>query len=181
VNPVVTQILTIAGVLLGSAATFAVTTTTERIRWRRTQSARWDDKRLAAYTEYANAVKRMVRLCRRIAETRNLLGGGRPIDLDAAFAELAETETERALNWETALLLGDPATISAARAWHEQVWQLERLLREDRPEEATFVEAYKKTMRLRNDFYACARADLGIASGTLPELTWNSLQPPTDQ
>ena len=180
-NPVVTQILTIAGVLLGSAATFVVTTTTERLRWRRTQSARWDDKRLAAYTEYANAVKRMVRLCRRVAETRNLLGTGRPTDLDAAFAELAEAETARALNWETVLLLGDPATIAAARAWHEQVWQLERLLREDDPREATFVEAYKNTMRLRNDFYTCARADLGIASGTLPELTWTSLQPPTDQ
>ena len=56
-NPVVTQILTIAGVLLGAGATFVVTTTTERIRWQRTQSTRWDDKRLAAYTEYANAVK----------------------------------------------------------------------------------------------------------------------------
>jgi hypothetical protein len=178
---VVTQILTIAGVLLGSAATFVVTTATERVRWRRTQSARWDDKRLAAYTVYANAVKRMVRLCRRVAETRNLLGTGRPTDLDAAFAELAEAETERALNWETVLLLGDPATITAARAWHEQVWQLERLLREDHTEEGTFAEAYKNTMRLRNDFYACARADLGIASGTLPEPTWNSLQPPTDQ
>lgn len=181
VNPVVTQILTIAGVLLGSAATFVVTTTSERLRWRRTQSARWDDKRLAAYTEYSNAVKRMVRLCRRVAETRNLLATGRPVDLDAAFAELAEAETERALNWETVLLLGDPAAISAARAWHEQVWQLERILREDRPDEAVFVDAYKNTMLLRNDFYARARTDLGVASGPLPELTWTSLQPPTDQ
>jgi hypothetical protein len=32
VNPVVTQILTIAGVLLGAAATFVVTTTAERLR-----------------------------------------------------------------------------------------------------------------------------------------------------
>jgi hypothetical protein len=181
VNPVVTQILTIAGVLLGAAATFVVTTTAERLRWQRTQSARWDDKRLGAYTEYANAVKRMVRLCRRIAETRNLLATGRPVDLDEAFAEVAEAETERALTWETVLLLGDPATISAARAWHEQVWRLERLLRADRPDEAAFVEAYKTTMRLRNEFYACARADLGVTSGTLPELTWSSLESPADR
>ncbi|MFD1051576.1 hypothetical protein ACFQ1S_41515, partial [Kibdelosporangium lantanae] len=103
-NPIVAQILTIAGVLLGSAATFVATTTTERIRWRRTQSTRWDDKRLMAYTEYANAVKRSVRLCRRIAETRNLLTTGEPIDVDAAFTELAEAETERAMKWETVLL-----------------------------------------------------------------------------
>jgi hypothetical protein len=181
VNTVVTQILTIAGVLLGSAATFVVTTSAERLRWRRTQSARWDDKRLAAYTEYSNAVKRMVRLCRRIAETRNLLATGRPVDVDAAFTELGEAETARTLTWETVLLLGDPATVSAARAWHEQVWRLERILRAENPEESAFVEAYKTTMLRRNEFYACARADLGVGSGTLPELTWSSLQPPTEQ
>jgi hypothetical protein len=177
VNPLVAQVLTLAGVLLGSAATFIATTTTERIRWRRTQSARWDDKRLTAYTEYANAVKRSVRLCRRIAETRNLLDTGRPVDLDATSAELAEAETERALKWETVLLLGDPATISAARAWHEQAWRLERILHEDSPDKAAFIDAYKNAMRLRNDFYARARADLDVTSGTLPELTWRSLEP----
>lgn len=174
-NPIVAQILTIAGVLLGSAATFIATTTTERIRWRRTQSARWDDKRLVAYTEYANAVKRSVRLCRRIAETKNLLATGGDIDVDAALAELAEAETERALKWETVLLLGDPATIAAARAWHEQVWRLERILREETPDKTTFIDAYKDTMRLRNDFYARARTDLDVATGALPELTWSSL------
>jgi hypothetical protein len=177
VNSIVTQVLTIAGVLLGAAATFIATTTTERIRWRRTRSSRWDDKRLMAYTEYANAVKRSVRLCRRIAETKNLLTTGQPIDLDAAFAELADAETERALKWETVLLLGDPATISAARAWHEQAWQLERVLHEDSPDETSFIDAYKNAMRLRNDFYACARADLDVTSGTLPELNWSSLEP----
>ena len=176
-NPIVAQVLTIAGVLLGATATFIATTTTERIRWRRAQSARWDDKRLAADTEYANAVKRSVRLCRRIAETRNLLTTGQPVDPDAAFAELAEAETERAMKWETVLLLGDPATISAARAWHEQVWRLERILREGSPDETAFVDAYKDTMRLRNDFYARARADLDVTSGTLPELTWSSIEP----
>lgn len=176
-NPIVTQVLTIVGVLLGSAATFIVTTTTEKIGWRRTQSTRWDDKRLMAYTEYANAVKRSVRLCRRIAETKNLLTTGQPVDLDAAFAELADAETERALKWETILLLGDPATISAARAWHEQVWRLERILHVDGPDETPFIDAYKDTMRLRNEFYACARADLVVTSGPLPELTWSSLEP----
>lgn len=176
-NPTVTQVLTILGVLLGSAATFVATTTTERIRWRRTQSTRWDDKRLMAYTEYANVVKRSVRLCRRIAETRGLLTTGQPVDVDAALAELSEAETERALKWETILLLGDPATISAARAWHEQVWRLERILREVSSDATSFVDAYKNTMLLRNEFYACARADLVVMSGTLPELTWSSLEP----
>jgi hypothetical protein len=178
VNPTVAQVLTIAGVLLGAAATFVATSTTERTRWRRTRSARWDDRRVIAYGEYANAVKHMVRLCRRIAETKKLLTTGQPIDLDAAHTAIAEAETERALKWETVLLLGEPATISAARAWHEQVWRLEHMLREDHPDPTSFIDAYKETMRLRNEFYAHARTDLDVTSGPLPELTWNSLQPP---
>jgi hypothetical protein len=178
VNPIVAQVLTILGVLLGSAATFVVTSATERARWRRAQSARWDDKRLLAYSEYANSVKSMVRLCRRIAETKGLLSTGQPIDLDSAFAALAEGETERAARWETVLLLGEPATITGARAWSEQVWRLEHILREDQPDPSLFIDAYRAAMRLRNEFYACARADLDIASGPLPELTWWSLQPP---
>lgn len=177
VNPIVAQVLTIAGVLLGSAATFIVTSSTERTRWRRTQTARWDDKRLAAYADYANAVKHMVRLCRRIAETKGLLSTGEPIELDSAFAALAEAETRRAAQWETVLLLGEPATISAARAWSEQVWLLEHILRDNHPVASSFTDAYRGAMRLRNEFYAHAREDLGITSGPLPELTWKSLQP----
>ncbi len=177
-NPIVAQALTIAGVLLGSAATFVVTSSTERARWRRAQSARWDDKRLLAYSEYANAVKHMVRLCRRIAETKGLLSTGQPIDLDSAFADLAEAETQRAARWETVLLLGEPATISAARAWSEQVWRLEHILRGDHPDASSFTDAYRNAMRLRNEFYAHARTDLDITSGPLPELTWKSLQSP---
>ncbi|WP_158883357.1 hypothetical protein [Amycolatopsis anabasis] len=176
-NPILTQVLTIAGVLLGSTATFIATSAIERTRWRRAHSARWDDKRLEAYTEYANAVKKMVRLCRRIAETKDLLPTGRPIDLEAGFAEIAEAETERALNWETVLLLGEPATIAAARAWHEQVWRLEILLRQGDPDTSSFADAYQQSMRLRNEFYARARADLNVTSGPLPELTWSSFRP----
>ncbi|XVS62900.1 hypothetical protein ACQPYE_32265 [Actinosynnema sp. CA-299493] len=177
-NPIVAQVLTIVGVLLGSGATFVVTSATERTRWRRAQSARWDDKRLLAYSEYANAVKRMVRLCRRIAETKGLLSTGQPVDLDSAFTDLAEAETDRAARWETVLLLGEPATISAARAWSEQVWRLEHVVREDDPDPSSFTDAYRSAMRLRNEFYASARADLDITSGPLPELTWKSLEPP---
>jgi hypothetical protein len=177
VNPIVAQVLTIAGVLLGSAATFVVTSATERARWRRAQSARWDDKRLVAYSEYANAVKQMVRLCRRIAETKGLLSTGQPFDLGDAFTALADAETRRAAQWETVLLLGEPATISAARAWSEQAWRLELILREDQPDATSFATAYRDAMRLRNEFYAHARADLAITSGPLPDLTWNSLNP----
>jgi hypothetical protein len=171
VNPIVAQALTIAGVLLGSAATFIVTSTTERTRWRRAQAARWDDKRLLAYSEFANAVKHMVRLCRRIAETKRVIPTGEPLDdLAAAFAAFSEGETQRALKWETVMLLGDPTTISAARTWYEQVWRLEHILRAEHPDRSLFISAYQDAMRLRNEFYNRAREDLNIASGPFPEV-----------
>jgi hypothetical protein len=178
VNPIVAQALTIAGVLLGSAATFIITSATERTRWRRAQSTRWDDKRLTAYSEHANAVKHMVRLCRRIAETKSLLPTGQPIDLETAFAAIAEAETQRAAKWEPVLLLGEPTTISAARTWYEQVWRLEHILRDEHPDKSLFINTYQDAMRLRNEFYAHARRDLNITSGPLPELTWSSVKPP---
>ncbi|MEU6154934.1 hypothetical protein ABZ816_33600 [Actinosynnema sp. NPDC047251] len=176
-NPVVAQVLTIVGVLLGSVATFVFTSAAERTRWRRAQAARWDDKRLLAYSEYGEAVKQMVRLCRRIAETKGLLSTGRDVDLDSSLDALAEAETVRAARWETVLLLGEPATIAAARAWSEQVWGLEQILRDSHPEASSFLDAYRRAMRLRNEFYDRARLDLGISSGPLPALTWKSLQP----
>ena len=151
---------------------------TERTRWQRAQSTRWDDKRLAAYADFANAVKRAVRLSRRIAETKNLLTTGRPIELDSAFAAIAEAETERAIKWETVLLLGEPATIAAGRDWYEQVWRLEVILRKEEDQDPTvFIDAYKKAMVLRNEFYSRARTDLNVSSGDVPIPTWGSLMP----
>lgn len=112
----------------------------------------------------------MVRLCRRIAETKNLLTTGQPIDLDSALAALAEAETQRAAKWEPVLLLGEPTTISAARAWYEQVWRLEHILRGEHPDRNLFINAYKDAMRLRNEFYAHARTDLNITTGPLPRI-----------
>ncbi len=109
-----------------------------------------------------------------------MLSTGQATDLADAFEDLADAETRRAARWETVLLLGEPATISAAQAWSEQVWELERILRSDHPDASRFADTYRNTMRLRNEFHARARADLGITSGQLPDLTWKTLETPPD-
>jgi hypothetical protein len=101
---------------------------------------RWDDKRLTTYSAFANAVKNMVRLCRRIAETRGLLPRESP-STSKPRSPTSPKATQRALKWETVLLLGDPTTISAARTWYEQAWRLEQILREDRPDQSSFINA----------------------------------------
>ncbi|MEU5532366.1 hypothetical protein [Streptomyces sp. NPDC020362] len=175
-NAVLQQVLTIIGVLAGVVASYGAATMTERSKWKRSQSTRWDEKRLTAYSEYANAVKLSVRVCYRIAAGRNLVPAGQPIDPEAGVIALAEIENERAAKWETVLLLGEPATISAARTWHESVWRLEMLTRRQGVDSATFVAAYKESVRLRNVFYAKARCDLGVLSGEIPSPTFGSLR-----
>ncbi|MFC4471593.1 hypothetical protein ACFPH6_45095 [Streptomyces xiangluensis] len=170
------QILTIASVVVGVLASFVATSLTERSRWKRSQAARWDEKRLTAYAEYGNAVKLGVRLCYRIAAARNLVPTSQPIEIQDGLSALAEAENERTARWETVLLLGEPATILTARKWHEAVWKLELLIREDGVEPAAFVEAYKESVRLRNVFYGCARLDLGVLSGDIPEPAFGSLR-----
>jgi hypothetical protein len=170
------QILTIASVVVGVLASFVATSLTERSRWKRAQSTRWDEKRLTAYAEYGNAIKSSVRLCYRIAATRSLVPTSQPIDVQAGLNALAEAENERAARWETVLLVGEPATISAARKWHEAVWKLELLVRADDTEADAFIETYKACVRLRNEFYGRARLDLGVLSGDIPAPTFGSLR-----
>lgn len=175
-SAVTQQVLTIASVVVGVLASFVATSLTERARWKRSQSARWDEKRLTAYSEYGNAVKASVRLCYRIAAARNLVPTSQPIEMQAGLSALAEAENERAARWETVLLLGEPLTISAARKWHEAVWKLELLVQAPAVEASTFVEAYKESVRLRNTFYGRARLDLGVLSGDIPTPTFGSLR-----
>ncbi|MFJ6945242.1 hypothetical protein ACISU4_11420 [Streptomyces wuyuanensis] len=52
---------------------------------------------------------------------------GRPADGVPLFAE---AESRRATEWESVLLVGNAATIAAARRWHETVWSIELLVRE---------------------------------------------------
>jgi hypothetical protein len=175
-NALVQQILTLAAVLFGASTSFAATSLTERSRWKRSQSARWDDRRLVAYSEYANAVKVLVRVCYRIAIAKGFITPGQPIEIESGLNALTDAENERAVKWETVLLLGEPGTISAARTWHESVWKLELIIGEEGADGAKFIETYKETVHLRNLFYASARSDLGVRSGDLPQPTFGSLR-----
>src|SRR5207253_3093774 len=66
------QLPALIGVLLGAAATFTATTAAERARWRRAQAVRWDEKRLAAYSEYAHAMKKLISIAVQLATTRGV-------------------------------------------------------------------------------------------------------------
>jgi len=64
------QLPALLGAVIGAAATYLAGAATERTRWRRERSSRWDDKRAQAYSEYGYAVKNVYVQCQRIAGSR---------------------------------------------------------------------------------------------------------------
>lgn len=152
----------IAGVLLGGLVTFS----NDRAKWQRERAARWDERRLAAFVDYAAAVKREVHLCIRMAASMNLgTMDEAPLDKVEGVPLLNATEERRADAFEGLLLLADKETILAARAWHESVWRLRDTVNGTRTvDQETFMSLFRATGVARDGFHLAARESLSVTS-----------------
>jgi hypothetical protein len=168
-SPFMQQLFTLLGVFLGAAATYSVTSLTERTRWRRLQDSRWDDRRLNAYVEYANAVKKCMQLSYRMAASLGMPSNGQPLDVAEGLPMLAAAEADRAVKWENVLLLGNGAVIEAGRRWHELSWKLEWFIRGKLNGDEEFKSSYEAANDARTTFYDRARRDLGITEAIVSE------------
>ena len=173
------QLPALLGAVVGATATYLAGAFTERARWRREQSSRWDDKRAQAYSEYGYAVKNVYVQCLRIADSRLRSGPGDPARHEEALAQLDVLTDERTARWETVLLLGSPEAITAARAWHRRVWQVELFARGMRTDADEYGTVLQQVIADRTRFYEAARRDLGITSGSVPvggpwEASWQT-------
>lgn len=159
------QLLILAGVVVGALASYLTTAAAERTRWKRTLDSRWDDRRVEAYASYAQVVKDIITISSRIYSGRNITTGPSQENLEL----LASVGRKRAAAWETVLLLGHPETVVAARNWHESVWRLERWARgEATGRHEDWEKARSEVNRTRSLFYESARKDLQVSGGTLP-------------
>ena len=167
---VVQQLPALIGVVVGALASYLVGSATERRRWQRQQSTRWDEKRAQAYVEYGNAVKNVFYLCGRITNSRGLGLMREQINIADALNELGRLASERSAKWETVLLLGDPDTVLAARTWHRLVGDMQRFVRDNRTDVGGWEALFDKVEAARATFYEAARRDLGIR-GPQPQPT----------
>lgn len=164
------QLPALLGVGVGVLASYLVAGAGERTRWRRSQQARWVERRLDAYQQYGYAVKRMTTLAMRLAAVQGIdVDGGPVMPLEEGLATLAEAEAERSARWETVLLVGDPATVTAARRWHESAWLLEQFASGQATDVTQWRHAVEQMRSTRQAYYAAARQDLGVGSGDLPD------------
>lgn len=168
-DPLTQQLLVLLGVGVGALATYATTSLSDRTRWKRERAARWDEARMRAYADYANAVKKLVHLSRRVAAGRGLTRIAEPLSPNVeAIEALSDAEAERGRAWESVLLLGEPETIRAGRIWHQAAWRLYGYALGYITDNDQFAPASIEADRARGTFYEQARRDLGVSGGTLP-------------
>jgi hypothetical protein len=161
----VQQLPALIGVVLGALASYLAVTLTERVRFRRDQAARWRDRRLTVYSDYARSVKTTVSVMFRVSAHLGNDPHPHPLTHEDAAPQLAAASETRDAAWEMMLLLGEPAVVDAAHAWFTAVMAMERFVR-DRvrdPDEWSSLLDGQRVARAR--FYAAARRDLALPPG----------------
>jgi hypothetical protein len=176
VPTILNQVLVLAGVIVGAAMSYLTSSLTERAKWRRAILARWDDKRLEAYSTYADAVKAEQRVTLRLANGAGAGSRTLPLASEEGIPLLADAEGRRATAFEKVLLLGTEETIRLARRWHVAVWNLQHIYRNGdgtmrvltAEGKERFSVEYQQLVHLKDEFHLAARRDLGVSS-TLPK------------
>ncbi|WP_431932433.1 hypothetical protein [Micromonospora sp. RP3T] len=165
-----TQLPALLGVLIGTAGTMLATGLNERTRWRRSQTVRWDERRLDAYVELTKAVKEIH------AVATQMLGEHRPgamrpaLDRNEGVARLAEADVRHTLAWESVLLLGDEATVRAAAEWRHAVRDIESAARYLPRPPSDVTEMIHRADVGRDRFYRAARESLGVRGGSVEQV-----------
>jgi hypothetical protein len=172
VDTLVAQLPALIGVMVGTLATILATTLTDRTRWRRTLSIRWDERRLDAYVAYASAVKEIHALLFRITAADRPGSLAHRIDREAGLALLGDADAARTKAWEKVLMLGDAAAVGAARDWRETVRQLEFFALGVRTDWERWDSAVRDVDDARDRFYVAARASLTVGGGSVAQSPW---------
>lgn len=174
-NLLVQQLPALLGLGVGALATYGATAFGERARWKRDRLFRWDNERLRVYTDYGDAVKKVFHISARLAAARGFPHLAEPLEpTQAAIDVLSEAKTDRSRAWEAVLLLGDPATVAAARAWHEAAWRVSWYARGRFADPDQWEPTVTDSARAREAFYERARRDLGVGGGAVPTPPWPS-------
>ena len=157
-------LFTLLAVALGAAGSFATTQLVDRTKWRRDQSARWDERRLEAYTDYATAVKLAIIRSRSVLGHFGLSPTLTPLSPEEGLPLLAADENSRTAKLEALMLLATPGTIAAAREWHGIAWRFHHWASRSVPTTTAEVEAaYAEAQVARERYYAAVRKELRIS------------------
>ncbi|MFJ6212216.1 hypothetical protein ACIQGZ_02600 [Streptomyces sp. NPDC092296] len=161
----VSQLVTIAAVVLGAVTTYVTNHLMERTKHRQTLLMRWDEKKLDAYAEYVGRVRRCIYAAVLLFEVRE---GIRTIERSEheLVLELAEAEGRRALAFERVMMLAGDQVIEAAHAVNKAALAIDWRARGAVEGSLEGWRAlHTDVFAAINRFHQQARADLGVTGG----------------
>jgi hypothetical protein len=165
----VDQLPALIGVVLGAVGAMASASLTDRLRWRREQEVRWDQRRLEAYLTFASTLKEIHSLAFRLSATNRPGSHHPPIDREVAVELIAQANIRKTKDWESLLLLGDEGTVAAGRRWRDAVMQVERIARAESWDGSRWDSAVGEVDVARDRFHAAARRGLGVSGGSVEQ------------
>ncbi|NEC84423.1 hypothetical protein [Streptomyces sp. SID12501] len=159
------QLPALTGVVIGALGSYWAVARGERVRFRREREARWEERRLAVYTDYARVLKKSVTLTYRVSASLGNDPHPHPLAPEEAAPLIAEATVAQDPYREALLLLGDPEALSKAREWVATLLDMEAFLRE-RTENPRAWQALPARRRSgREGYYAAVREDLALPPG----------------
>jgi hypothetical protein len=159
------QLPALIGVIVGALGSYLAITRGDRVRFQREQAARWEDRRLSVYTEYARVLKRAVTLTYRVSAHLGNDPHPHPLSPADAAPHLAEAASARDPAGEALLMLGTPDVVTEARVWVLTVIEMERFLREDTRDPEAWSALLDRQRAAREGYYAAVRRDLSLPPG----------------
>ncbi|MGY0236182.1 hypothetical protein [Longispora urticae] len=158
------------GVVVGGLGTLLTTRFNERAKWRREQRVRWDARRLDTYVTYAAVLKEIHAVALRMTAAHRGGTTTQVMDYAVGLETLAATDLRRTREWESMLLLGDEATVVAARNWWAAIVQVERMARTlPAFDKDAWDLATEGADTARDQFYVAARASLSVDGGSVAQ------------
>ncbi|MEU7608178.1 hypothetical protein [Micromonospora sp. NPDC049204] len=165
----VSQLPALLGVVVGALGAGLATFLSSRSQWKRSQAARWDDRRMEAYSEFAQVLKEIQAVSLKVLATTVGDRYRSGLDKAAALPRLADADIRHTLVWENLLLLGDASTVAAAQDWREAVWRLEHRARGVEETSEPLSELVQQANTRRDGFYHAARRGLGVSGGSVSQ------------
>ncbi|MFI2644114.1 hypothetical protein [Streptomyces sp. NPDC018610] len=159
------QLPALLGVVIGALGSYMAVVRSDRARFRRERTTRWEERRLAVYTEYARTLKQSVTLTYRVASHLGNDPHPHPLPLDEAEPLLTEAALARDPSGEALLMLGSPQVVERARAWVVVAMEMERFLRDGRREPEAWQALLQRQRAAREGYYAAVREDLALPPG----------------
>ncbi|MGW5635153.1 hypothetical protein [Streptomyces sp. NPDC003832] len=159
------QLPALLGVVIGALGSYLALVRSDSARFRREEAARWEERRLAVYSDYSRSVKRTVMVTYRIAAEEGFGTHPDPLSLEEAKPLLAEANAARDPSGEALLMLGSVEVVDRARAWVVTVMEMERYVRAGGGDPDDWQALLARQRAGREGYYSAVREDLGLPPG----------------